>query len=218
MLGSGSSSRWGQNIEDLAQIISFSTPSRNDRAKLEADIHRYLSKLKKPCPTPECDHGLTRGGSICRGYQTQAKIIDIEQGTHITKSHPIVIPVFCYVFSEFASQGCKEKEVCEKCREESFSYKSRFNGLFCHGCGFFLDYENRTVGYSDEWTTSSNIPSRLDVACSYCERTGVSTKFGDYWFCTPYCMQMWYLSGGSQRKSENVDDTKGNNDRISFLR
>lgn len=213
----------GENVEDIAQIVSLSNPSEEGRRKLEFDILRYISKLRKPCPTSGCNHGLTRGAAVCSGYEREAIIIgngsqsslSFEETSHRDeKSYPLVMPVFCFVFSELL--GHSEKEVCKKCRQESFSYKLKFNGLFCHGCGFFVDYENRTVGYSGEWTTSSGLMTRLDISCSYCERSGVSTKFGDYWFCSPHCMQNWYLSGGGLRAKKNKAGEKEG--RVSFLR
>jgi hypothetical protein len=215
----------GQEVEDIAQIVSLSSPGEDGRRELEFSISRYISKLRKPCPTPGCNHGLTRGVAVCSGYESEAIIIgsgsgrqsplSFEETSHRDeKSHPLVIPVFCFVFSELL--GHSEKEVCKRCREESFSYKRKFDGLYCHGCGFFVDYENRIAGYSGEWTTSSELPTRLDIKCSYCETAGVSTKFGDYWFCTPFCMQSWYLSGGGGcRAKKEKDEAEG---RISFLR
>jgi hypothetical protein len=223
--------RLGEYIEDIAQIISLSSPGEEGRRELEFSILRYISKLRKPCPTPGCNHGLTQAAAVCSGYECKTIIIGRGQSSislssleggdeanhhHQKKSYPLVIPVFCFVFSELASEGCSDKEICKKCREEYFSYKRKFDGLFCHGCGFFVDYENRTVGYSSEWTTSSELMTRLDIKCSYCETNYVSTKFGDYWFCTPQCMQNWYLSGGKRVMREKED--KEREGRISFLR
>ncbi len=207
LISKGKKRNLGQSAGDIAEIVSLSSPGETGTTKLKADIHRYISKLRTPCPTPECNHGLTEAASVCKGYETQAHIINSQSlvpETCTTKSNPLVIPVFCYVFSEL-NQDDREKEVCKKCREESFSYKEKFDGLFCHGCGFFVDYEHRKVGYSDEWTTAtsgSGLTIRLDIRCSYCGRGGVSAKFGDYWFCTPYCMQKWYISGGGTAKKE----------------
>jgi hypothetical protein len=215
----------GQEVEDIARIVSFSSPGEDGRRELEFSISRYISKLRKPCPTQGCNHGITRGAAVCSGYEIEAIIIGSDSGRQSPlsfeetshrdeKSRPLVIPVFCFVFSELLNHS--EKEVCKRCREESFSYKRKFDGLFCHGCGFFVDYENRTVGYSREWTTGSGLMARLDIKCSYCERSGVSTKFGDYWFCSPHCMQNWYLSGGGQRAKKNkAGEEEG---RVSFLR
>ena len=213
----------GQNVDDIAQIVSLSSPGEEGRRKLEIAILRYISKLRKPCPTPDCNHGLTQRAGVCKGYETEANIVcgqksslSFEKENCRAKSYPLVIPVFCFVFSHLADQGCMEKEVCKKCREESFSYKQKFDGLFCHGCGFFVGYENRTVGYSGEWTTGSGLMTRLDIKCSHCERSGVSTKFGDYWFCSPHCMQRWYLSGGGRQRAKNNEGEEEG--RISFLR
>src|SRR5487761_1750809 len=196
----------GQSVADIAEIVSLSS---SGVTQLRSDILRYISKLRMPCPTPGCNHGLTEAASVCKGYRTQAHIVNAQSLSLETitteESNPLVIPVFCYVFSEIVRADNKEKEVCRKCREESFCYKARFDGLFCHGCGLFVDYKNRKAGYSDEWTTStcgSGLAARLDVGCSCCERSGVSAKFGDYWFCTPNCMQRWYLSGGEKAKKE----------------
>ncbi len=197
----------GQSVADISEIVSLSGSAEQGATQLRSDMRRYVSKLRKPCPTSGCNHGLTEAASVCKGYRMQAHIVNdqsLSLETSTLESYPLVIPVFCYVFSEILRND-KEKEVCKKCREESFCYKARFDGLFCHGCGFFVDYENRKVGYSDEWTTStlgSGLATRLDVRCYYCERSGVSTKFGDYWFCTTDCMQKWYLSGGEKERTE----------------
>jgi hypothetical protein len=202
----------GEYVEDIAQIVSLTGPGEEGRRELQSSICRYISKLRKPCPTPGCNHGLTQAAAVCTGYESEVITIargrcslssleaKAEANQHYEKSHPLVIPVFCFVFSELAAgKSCSDREICKKCREESFSYKRKFDGLFCHGCGFFVDYENRTIGYSSEWTTSFELMTRLDINCSYCEKSGVSTKFGDYWFCSPHCMQNWYLSGGQRQ-------------------
>lgn len=178
-------------LEDIAEILACSKDS-----ELRSNVLRYLFKLNKPCPTPACNHWLTEGAFDCHGYRTRRKVVDLEGDVpkiSEIESNPIVISVFCYTFCQLTTG----KEPCKICRDGDFKYKAKFDGLYCHACGFFVDYNRRRVGYSDEWTTRSENHIEFGISCKYCAKQGVSIKFGDYWFCDAYCMQKWYFSIGS---------------------
>jgi hypothetical protein len=97
---------------------------------------------------------------------------------------------------------------------KNLSATSQNSMVYCQGCGFFVDYENRTVGYSDEWTTASGLMTRLDISCSYCERTGVSTKFGDYLVLhAPLYAEMVSF----RRRKKGKERRRGEGGEISFL-
>ncbi|MCH8022321.1 MAG: hypothetical protein IH932_01055 [Thaumarchaeota archaeon] len=175
-------------LEDLAEIITSSKDSN-----LRDNVFRYLSKLNRPCPSPNCEHMVDEGAFICLGYGTQQQIMHVEgKVTKIREidANPLVIPVFCSVFSQLG----EGKETCKSCRDRDFGYRMKLNGLYCHGCGFFLDYDQRRVGYSKEWTTISRNVTKLGISCRHCGKQVVSAKFGDYWFCDAECMREWCIS------------------------
>jgi endogenous inhibitor of DNA gyrase (YacG/DUF329 family) len=84
-------------------------------------------------------------------------------------------------------------------------YREAIDGLFCQGCGFFIDYHNQQVGYAQEWTMSKNLKLPQDMIgrkeCTACGRTAVSAKFADYFFCSHECLDEW-LSNPSKTQNE----------------
>ncbi len=175
-------------LEDLAEIINCSKDSN-----LRSNVFRYLSKLNRPCPSPNCEHMVDEGAFVCLAYGTKQQIMHVEgQVTKILEieSNPLVIPVFCSVFCQLG----EGKETCKSCKDLDFGYRVKLNGLYCHGCGFFLDYDQRRVGYSKEWTTLSRNVTKLGISCKQCGTQVVSAKFGDYWFCNAECMREWCIS------------------------
>lgn len=178
----------GTILEDIAEIVASS-----NRSEVRNSVLRYISKLSGLCPTLSCHHHITEGVFDCYGYETQREVIHLD--AHVPKieavrSNPLVINMFCSIFYQL-HQG---KEPCKTCRDEGFRYKVPLMGLYCHGCGFFVDYDRGMVGYSKEWTANRQNLTVLGTSCVKCGRQGVSVKFGDYWFCNDVCMQKWYLS------------------------
>lgn len=175
-------------LEDLAEIINCSKDSN-----LKANVFRYLSKLDRLCPSPNCEHVVNEESFVCLAYGTQQQIMHIEgQVAKIREieSNPFVIPAFCSVFCQL-DEG---KEACKSCRDRDFGYRVKLNGLYCHGCGFFVDYDQRRVGYSKEWTTLTRNTTKLGISCKHCGTQVVSAKFGDYWFCNAKCMREWCIA------------------------
>lgn len=180
-------------IHDLAEIVANS-----DRSEIRSNVLRYISKLNRSCPTQGCRHDLHENACNCFGYVTSREIARREgRDTKVLEinSNPIVIDVFCFTFGRLSSG----KEPCKVCSEGGYLYKAASNGLYCHGCGFFIDYDKRMVGYSKEWTTTTSLtrPIEAEGLCTHCSKKGpMFAKFGNYMFCEDRCMQRWYLSLG----------------------
>ena len=175
-------------LEDIAEILASSKDS-----ELRRNVLRYMSRLHKPCPSPNCQHPAIEGAFICHGYEGEQRVIEVDGAlskVEDIKSNPLVTPPFCEVFCRL-SRG---KDVCKTCRREEFGYRAKLDGLYCHSCGFFVDYGRRRVGYTKEWTTSMGNTPKFENSCSQCGRKDVSAKFGDYWFCNGDCLKKWYLS------------------------
>ncbi len=153
-----------------------------------------LERFERPCLTQGCDHGL-RHGNICKGYFTHGTLLTLE-GFSLKSSEAVFNPLlqsfFCEVFSRLEDPA---KSPCKGCSASGFSLREDFDGLYCHGCGLFIDFTNRRLGFSEEWTTRTLVeresPSE-SLNCKNCACKGIRAKFGDYAFCSKQCLHEWY--------------------------
>ena len=93
---------------------------------------------------------------------------------------------------------------CRYCLAGGFTYRNTLDGVFCHGCGFFIDFSTKRIGYAREWTIAHlPVPAppefRLDSPqqCKTCQRAGAEYKFGDFYFCSPSCLQKYFQPDSS---------------------
>ncbi|MBI4257554.1 MAG: hypothetical protein HY619_01240 [Thaumarchaeota archaeon] len=181
-------------LEDLAFLLDSSTEPQQVRA----NVIRYLRRLNKSCPTPDCKHALSHDAFVCNGYETNAVIVKPE-GENLSlkpvKTHPFTIPVVCRAFSSLRDQ---EKLNCRYCLAGSFCYRRELDGFYCHGCGFFIDFAEKKIGYAEEWRISrleSETPmgfhENTPKWCRTCLAKPVEYKFGDYYFCSTECLQKY---------------------------
>lgn len=193
-----------QAVEDLVRILRT---EKTDKVK-EA-IENYLAARTGGCPTPGCPHKLAPS-YLCLGYHTihfAVEVVNEQPFAGKTWSRPLVQEFFCDLFSKTHDQ---RKEICIYCAATDFSRRSAFNGLFCHGCGFYIDFSSRTLGYSEEWTTRSNIVLGIHVpgkpeSCTGCNSGQVTAKLGDYYFCSTDCMRNWYHSQGKREMTQDYN-------------
>ena len=178
----------------LVELVLILT--RGTAEDVVRDVTTRIEQLDRPCVTAGCDHGL-RFGNVCKGYYTCGTIIGVEGvalSLRTSVLNPLVQPFFCDVFSQVQDLT---KSRCKDCTGNGYSLRGNFDGVFCHGCGLFIDFKRRRLGYAEEWTTKSNLeaesPLRL-LECKNCGSTPVNAKFGDYAFCSKQCLQEWYFS------------------------
>ncbi len=188
-------------ITDLVELVQLTEGPNAARAS----VGKYLGKLGKPCPTPGCLHELTPEPFLCKGYRfrrylfrlTGEELRSVRSNGYALSTHEMCGVLRKSVFVE--------KEACRECEADPRMYREAIDGLFCQGCGFFIDYDNREVGYAQEWTTSRNLKLPRDLlgqkVCTACGRSVVSVKFADYFFCSHECLDGW-LANPSKTQNE----------------
>ncbi len=178
----------------LAELLMLLSGD-SDPGALKAIIASKLEQLNQRCLTAGCDHGLMNA-SVCDAYSTSGMLLGVEGAVLESKTqdlNPLVQTFFCDIFPHMEDAA---KTRCKSCEESQFASRRDFEGLFCHGCGLFIDFKNRQIGYVNEWTTRYKVGSKLGtepLKCRNCGSPVVTAKFGDYGFCSKDCLEQWYL-------------------------
>lgn len=181
-------------IADLAHALRSSSSA----IELRNTVFGYLERLGGKCPTRNCPHKLDLDPFVCLGYTTIHFVLGFDDEDLLLYrkncGNPLVQEIFCNKFSEGSDE---ERGTCIHCALTNFSKRKKINGAFCHGCGFFVDLDSRTIGYAEEWTTRHELAVGVFVpgkpeGCSRCGTRKVVCKFGDYYFCSRDCMNEWY--------------------------
>lgn len=169
-------------------------------------VGKYLNRLDKPCPTPGCFQDVDYHPILCKGYRFRwytFKIMGDRLKSISTAGHALSTNQICGILK---SSNYREKAKCRDCKASGHSYREALDGIFCHGCGFFIDYNCRQIGYAQEWTTSDNLKLPQGILgqkhCAVCGQPTVSAKFADYFFCSHGCLDHW-LSNASRRRTRS---------------
>ncbi len=188
---------------DLVELVQLTDSPEAARTAVE----RYLNKLAKPCPTPGCAYHLNDLPFLCRGYRVRWYLFTMagdEMKSVSSSGHALSTKEICGILE---NSDYPEKEPCRECKAAGSAYRETMKGVFCHGCGFFIDYNHQQIGYTQEWTTSENLKLPRGILgkkqCIVCSQPTVSAKFADYFFCSPKCMKEW-LSNPSKRQREST--------------
>ena len=131
-------------LRDLAEIV-LAAP--NEQLAREG-VWRYLDKLPRKCPTEGCAHEPSQLIFICDGYSTTRSYLELVDGVWRVKTEvgrPFVIDPFC------RAQGIRGR--CGECKERNFCYRRSAiaSSIYCHGCGFFVDFPGKQVGFCDDF-------------------------------------------------------------------
>lgn len=134
-------------MEDLVHLLQ----TIPDQSQARAAIQRYMSSMPKDCPNPNCFHQPTDEVYICTGYSARQHLYAVgNDGAKIATrvSHPLVLDAFCQL---------QMRGNCKACKAAGYFYRRQTNGkvVFCHNCGFFIDFERRTVGYTEDFLIPS---------------------------------------------------------------
>lgn len=189
---------------DLVELVQLT----DSREAARIAVGKYLSKLAKPCPTPGCLHELSSLPFLCKGYRSRwylFRMVGDEMKSATTAGSALSTQQICNVLE---SSNYPEKEPCRECKTVRRAYREALEGVFCHGCGFFIDYDHRQIGYTQEWTISEDLklpPEMLaKKQCVVCTEPSVSAKFADYFFCSQECLEEW-LSDPSRRQLQSTN-------------
>ncbi len=177
---------------DLVELVQLTDSLEAARAS----VSRYLGKLLKHCPTPGCMHDLNNTPFLCKGYRNPwhlFRIVGDEVKSVTSAGNTLSTTGICN-----ALENCNDdrKEPCRECKSNRRAQREALDGIFCHGCGFFIDFERHQIGYTQEWTISESLklpPVLLGrKECVVGAAPKVSLKFADYFFCSHGCFEEWF--------------------------
>jgi hypothetical protein len=180
-----------QAFIDLVEIVQLTDSPEAARTS----VSKYLGKLPKQCPTPSCMHDLNDTPFLCKGYRNPwhlFRMVDDEVKSVTYVGNALSTTGICN-----ALENCNDarKEPCRECKSNRQAQREALDGVFCHGCGFFIDFEHQQIGYTQEWTIceSLKLPPVLlgRKECVVCAASKVSLKFADYFFCSHDCFEEW---------------------------
>ena len=190
-------------IIDLVELVQLTDSPEAARTS----VSYYLRKLPKQCPTPGCMHDLNDAPFLCKGYRNPwhlFRIVGYELKSVTSSGNALSTAGICNALEKRCDIG---KDPCRECETNRQAQREALDGLFCHGCGFFIDFEHQQIGYTQEWTISENLklpPALLGPKeCTVCAAPKVSLKFADYFFCSHECFEDWL------GESENIHSTSG---------
>jgi hypothetical protein len=131
-------------LRDLAEIVLTTRDTREAKER----VWRYLERLPSSCPTDGCAHRPSELIFRCRAYgTTQSYLAQAGDALGVKPEigFPFVIDAFC------RSQGTGGR--CGECKERNYGYRQSAitTSIYCHGCGFFVDFPTRRVGYSEDF-------------------------------------------------------------------
>ena len=178
------------DLVDLVQLTN--TP---DEARTA--VVNYLSKFAGTCPTNRCPHDLEQAPFLCKNYRSRwhtFQIIHGELKDSASDGYALSTDEICSVLDQTGDPG---KDRCRECKASDWVTRGKLDGVYCHGCGFFIDFGRKQIGYTQEWTVSEGteppFPLMWGKKCSNCAKPDVKAKFADYFFCSQVCMDQWLL-------------------------
>jgi len=176
---------------DIVELVKLT----NSPSVAKAAVFKYLDKLPKACPTPGCMHDLNTTPFLCKNYRNPWQLFGIVNGSMRSATWLGNALSTLDICSTLERCEDEEKQQCKKCKNNRPAHREAFDGIFCHGCGFFIDFEHQQIGYSKEWTISESlkVPSALldKKECAVCSASRVLLKFADYFFCSHKCFEEW---------------------------
>ena len=134
-------------MEDLAHLLE-TIPNLSEA---KSTIQCYMSSMPKDCPTSDCHHHPTDEVYVCTGYSTRHHLYSLRNDrldVNTRASHPLVLGAFCQL---------QMRGNCKNCKAADYFYRRPTHGkvVFCHNCGFFIDFERRTAGYTEDFLIPS---------------------------------------------------------------
>ena len=180
------------DITDLVELVQFTdTP---DQARTA--VMKYLRKFPGKCPSPRCSHDLEQTPYLCRHYRFRWHTLQMVQGklkSSPSKGYALSTQEICTVLRKTEDP---RKEHCHECGASDRPARGKMDGIYCHGCGFFIDFGRKQIGYTQEWTVSERSKNPfsfiLGNRCSNCAQSNVKAKFADYFFCSQACLNQWF--------------------------
>lgn len=173
---------------DLVELVQLT----DSPEAAKAAVSKYLRKLPKACPTPGCLHDLNHAPFLCKGYRYRwhlFKIVGDELKSAASAGNALSTQGICTTLEK---SNYPEKEACRECKTTRRAHREALDGVFCHGCGFFIDFDHQQIGYTQEWTIADELklpPALLGKKqCIVCDQPNVTAKFADYFFCSPGCL------------------------------
>ena len=170
-------------------------------------VRKYLDHLEKSCPTPGCFQNLNHHPTMCKRYHFRwytFKMIGDRLKSVSMSGYAISTSQICDILKH---SNYLEKSKCRNCESGADSPRETLNGVFCQGCGFFIDYNRGHIGYAQEWTTSDNLKLPLGILgqkeCTACRQPTVSAKFADYYFCSHNCLDHWLSDISARHVSDS---------------
>ncbi len=144
---------------DLVELVQLTDSPEAVRVA----VSKYLRKLPKACPTPGCGDDLNHTPFLCKGYRYRwhlFKIVGDDLKSASSAGNTLSTQGICTTLEKI---NYPEKEACRECRSARREHREALEGVFCHGCGFFMDFDHQQIGYTQEWTISDDLklPSAL---------------------------------------------------------
>jgi hypothetical protein len=179
---------------DLVELVQFmDTPSEARSA-----VNSYLSKFSGTCPSHRCSHEIEQAPFLCKSYRSRWHTFQIVRG-ELTNTpsdgYALCTNEICTVLER---SGDSKKEGCRECKASNWNTRGKLDGVYCHGCGFFIDFGRKQIGYTQEWTVSEESaapsPTMWGKKCDTCGAPESKAKFADYFFCSETCMNVWLLA------------------------
>lgn len=181
-----------RTLAELASILK----NEPDASNVKNVVISRLQQLNRPCLTVGCDHGL-KSANLCGAYSTGGEVYVVEGGELQAAPQTLTRLVQPFVCDIFQLLEDKSKADCRACAVHDYWLRGEFDGVFCHGCGLFIDFKNRHLGYVQEWTTRYSLTAEEKPAAAECKNCGyavTNVKFGDYLFCSKECLEDWYYT------------------------
>jgi hypothetical protein len=176
---------------DLVELVQLTdTPN-----KARTAVMNYLNKFPKICPTDRCSHDLEQAPFLCKNFRFRWHTFRTVQGElkkSVSDGYALSTEETCTVLQK---TGDPRKEACHECKTSNRVSRGKLDGIYCHGCGFFIDFGRKQIGYTQEWTVSEETGASplfiLGRKCSNCAKPNVKAKFADYFFCSQSCLNQW---------------------------
>ena len=176
---------------DLVELVQLTDTPTNARTA----VMNYLGKFPGTCPTDRCLHDLEQAPFLCKNFRFRWHTFQIAHGElkkSVSDGYALSTEEICTVLHK---TGDPRKEACHECKTSNRVSRGKLDGIYCHGCGFFVDFGRKQIGYTQEWTVSEETRTRpsfiLGKKCSNCAEPNVKAKFADYFFCSQACLNQW---------------------------
>ncbi|HUK49861.1 MAG TPA: hypothetical protein VLV18_02400 [Terriglobales bacterium] len=184
-------------FSDLVELVQLTDTPNEARAAVTV----YLKRFPGTCPTNRCSHDLESSPYLCKTYRSRWHTFKILRGDLVNSAsdgYALSTDEICNILGR---TGDPRKEGCRECKASNSNNRGKMDGLYCHGCGFFIDFGRKQIGYTQEWTVSDDSaapsPSLWGKKCDTCGAPETKAKFADYFFCSETCMNVWILAHSS---------------------